>query len=356
MKHRKSLFCCLALALWLASIDVERQVTSASTTPAITPTVAAQQRQTKKPSRRQPAERQGQGGAVSRYSLEAQAEIKKFFASYLVECGRGRFFLKVLDNARLPSGETIVEPHYLEGRDVSYHILPYPLVPAQVYNNILWTGSGGLRFTATRKCNYENPCPDYEPGTAGLGVFNPLTRLVADITIDMEKRVNQPWEIKLFHYQGIKPLTCAEVRAHPIWREPGAPPVRSVAPPTATPPPVAQPTSEQVTPACKPYDAPAAKRKDDGQRGLLLFRNNTTSPVLVMVYHPDGDGYSFVAYQIAAGSSRYLWEGRNRDPITLGNNWGLRVDTSCVRLVREVAKYETGARGSQFVVTSDSFR
>lgn len=80
---------------------------------------------------------------------------------------------------------------------------------------------------------------------------------------------------------------------------------------------------ESVSPDCHRYYPAASKQTFDGRVGGLVFRNASSRPVELKLYHPDGDGSVELGWTVPANTTADLGNG-------FGNDWGIRADTSCV--------------------------
>jgi len=106
---------------------------------------------------------------------------------------------------------------------------------------------------------------------------------------------------------------------------------------------------------CTRYNPRRAKRLDNGQRGKVWFENYSTIVLTVKLYHPDGDGSAFASWSIKPGDKTNL--AYNGENITVGSDWRIQVDESCVYLLRDIAQYETlSSNYSRFRVRSDRVR
>lgn len=99
--------------------------------------------------------------------------------------------------------------------------------------------------------------------------------------------------------------------------------------------------TRSVSSACQVYRPHLAKRTFDGRAGAVLLHNATSRRVEVKVYHPDGVGDVELRRHLAPGSVLAL-AGDDGERLSLGNDWGIQVDESCVATLGEAAAWGTG--------------
>jgi len=90
------------------------------------------------------------------------------------------------------------------------------------------------------------------------------------------------------------------------------------------------------------YD-PSAYRPDtalwDGHIGYLAFNNPTSSPVKLILYHPDTPQWAFASWDIPANINGWiLYENQN---LTVGMDWGIQVNDSPICILKVVSDWNT---------------
>jgi hypothetical protein len=96
-----------------------------------------------------------------------------------------------------------------------------------------------------------------------------------------------------------------------------------------------------VTSACQIYRPHLAKQTFDGRVGAVLLHNATSEDAEVKVYHPDGVGDVELRRRVGPGSVLAL-AGDAGGHLTLGNDWGIQVDESCVATLGQAAAWMPG--------------
>ena len=104
---------------------------------------------------------------------------------------------------------------------------------------------------------------------------------------------------------------------------------------------------------CRVYRPSLAKRTFDGRVGAVLVHNAAASQAEVRVFHPDGTGDVERRWSVGAGKLLAL-DGDDGVRLSLGNDWGIQVEGSCVRTLGEAAAWSRG----EFALTwsGDSLR
>ena len=103
---------------------------------------------------------------------------------------------------------------------------------------------------------------------------------------------------------------------------------------------------------CRVYRPHEAKRTFDGRVGVVLVLNAGGRPAEVKVYHPDASGEVERRWLVGAGKLLALDDDRGR--LSLGNDWGIQVDGSCVRTLGAAAAWSRGEFSLTW--TGDSLR
>jgi hypothetical protein len=99
-------------------------------------------------------------------------------------------------------------------------------------------------------------------------------------------------------------------------------------------------SSGQVSP-CQIYQPQVAKRTFDGRVGVVLVQNAGSKVAQVRVYHPDGQGEDFRHWTVGPGKVLAL-TGDDGARLTLGNDWGIQVDRSCVSTLGQAGEWQEG--------------
>ena len=92
---------------------------------------------------------------------------------------------------------------------------------------------------------------------------------------------------------------------------------------------------------CQVYRPHLAKATFDGRVGTVLVHNVSRQEAAVKVYHPDGSGDFELVRRVAPGAVLAL-SGDDGGRLTLGNDWGIQVDQSCVATLGQAADWASG--------------
>jgi uncharacterized membrane protein len=96
-----------------------------------------------------------------------------------------------------------------------------------------------------------------------------------------------------------------------------------------------------VSSTCQVYRPHLAKQTFDGRVGAVLLHNATSAHAELKVYHPDGVGDVELRRRVAPGAVLAL-AGNDGGRLTLGNDWGIQVDESCVATLGQAAAWTPG--------------
>lgn len=103
---------------------------------------------------------------------------------------------------------------------------------------------------------------------------------------------------------------------------------------------------------CSRYDPKEAKKQDDGRRGFVFVSNRTDKESEVKLYHPDGDGRPFKSWKVPPQGTVLKIDDKL---FNVGGDWGIRINDSCVRLIRDVSIFRKHyEEGTYFRVHSEN--